>query len=101
MPPAARLEPLTLRVATAPFPDATRFAEPRDLPPVAKLTVPVGTLAPAACFTVAVRTNDAAAGIDAGVEVTAVDVRTRVAAAGAPTDTVAVAVELPKPAEPK
>ena len=85
--PIARLEPLTVRVATTAF----RLTVPRDAVPNVKATVPVGRVVPVAAWTVAVRTVDALCAMAGGTAVRRIVVATGGAVEGAVTVTVAVA----------
>lgn len=76
-----RTEPCSGRVALELVPDALNGAEPSDVFPAVKLTVPVGAVVPEAGFTVTVRTVEDAIGIVAGLAVAMVVVATNAAVA--------------------
>src|ERR1019366_1644566 len=88
--PRDRLLPLTVRTAVPVLPDTVTVALPSKVLPIANDTLPVcaplpvGTLVPAAAFTVAVRTVTELCAIAARLAVTAV----LVAIAGGATVTV-------------
>jgi hypothetical protein len=91
--PTERLLPLTVRTAVELLPDAARFAVPRTVFPRANLTLPVGTAAQLAAFTVAVNCVVAVEAIVVGLAATVVAVAT---GAGGVTLTDAEAVEFAK-----
>lgn len=95
--PAARLLPLTVRVAMDEEPDAVSAADPSDTLPRLKVTVPAGAALPAGPFIVAVTCVDAVCAMLAALAVTVVVVAT----VGAVTTTSTVADEAANPVAPE
>ena len=94
--PATRLEPWTVSVAVAFAPEAVNCAEPSDVDPAVKLTVPLGAVVPLAGWTVTVSVVLADDRMLVGFALTAVVVAMGVGV----TVTGTVPEEAPKPAAP-